>query len=73
MLSRERSQQTAKVGLAAGILVSALLLAGAAFHAPEFDGPEVSRAIYVASLVAFGGSSALFWRWARQARPQTAS
>ena len=54
MLAREPLVEIARVGLVSVVVVSLLLLAGAALHADGFDGPAVSTALYLAYCAAAG-------------------
>lgn len=72
MLSRERSLENAGIGLASVLIVTGLLMAGAALHRAEFDGPPASVAIYLLAVAGYGLVAARFWWSARRMAPAPA-
>ncbi|HEX2179928.1 MAG TPA: hypothetical protein VHL54_10505, partial [Actinomycetota bacterium] len=72
MLSRERSLQDAGIGLGSVLLVTGLLLAGAALHRGGFNGPPASVAIYLVVVAGYGLATAGFWWSARRMAPAPA-
>ena len=61
MLARQKTLDTAQVGLFANILVCSLLLLGATLHFSDFDGPQVSIWLYLLLNLFLGGFSAYSW------------
>ncbi|HKY54202.1 MAG TPA: hypothetical protein VJM08_07855 [Anaerolineales bacterium] len=61
MLARQKTLHTARVGLFATILVTALLLIGALLHFEEFNGPQISIWLYLLLTLLLGGFSVYSW------------
>lgn len=61
MLARQRTLNTARVGLFANMLITSLLLIGAFMHFNQLDGPQISIWLYLLLNVVLGGYSAYSW------------
>ncbi len=57
-MSRYKTLEPVEVGLLISLIAPALVLIGSLSHAGSFDGPALTRGIYVAILLALGGFSA---------------
>jgi hypothetical protein len=71
-LARESRLENAGIALGSVMLVTGLLLLGAALHRAEFDGPPASVALYLAVVAAYGLSGAALWQAARRRAPAAA-
>ena len=71
MLARQKTLDTARVGLFANILVCSLLLLGATVHFSDFDGPQMSIWLYLLLNLFLGGFSAYSWIKSRRGTNNT--
>ena len=61
VLSRQHSGETAWIGFSAGLVVTPLLLIGAAVHRSEFNGPAASVGMWLLTVAGYGATSLMFW------------
>jgi len=73
MLARQRTLETARVGLLATIIVGVLLLGGALWHRSSLNGPQLTIAIYLLFHLGLASVALGTWIGAQRTSVQTAA